>query len=175
MSINSSNQLWYKGHYLSCSFSIINPLCLMHATECHWNPVHPPGRQPALLREVLPATAAWYLGYTHKPLWEVDVRQREVVWEYVCVTCRLWLILSGCQGLQKTILLQCWNLDNYQTIDYPTFKQGHFSWSELLRKKFNYRQGSEWSAAVGVVFDIMSNYHSIHDLRGKTFIEAISE
>lgn len=99
----------------------------------------------------------------------------EVVWEYVCVTCRLWLILSGCQGLQKTILLQCWNLDNYQTIDYPTFKQGHFSWCELLRTKFNYRQGSEWSAAVGVVFDIMSNYHSIHDLRGKTFIEAISE
>ena len=76
MSINSSNQLWYKGHYLSCSFSVINPLCLTHATECHWNPVHPPGRQPALLREVLPATAAWYLGYTHKFLWEVEVRQK---------------------------------------------------------------------------------------------------
>lgn len=48
-----------------------------------------------------------------------------------------------------------------------TFKECHSGWSEILRIKCNYRQGSEWCAAVGVVFDIMTNNQSIHDLREK--------
>lgn len=34
----------------------------------------------------------------------------------------------------------------------------------------NYRQGSEWCIAVGVVLDIMTNYQSIHDLRVKEIL-----
>lgn len=63
-------------------------------------------------------------------------------------------------------------------------KSGHIAKNELtyIQKKAtliklrhkglnNYRQGSEWCVAVGVVFDIMTNYQSIHDLRAKEILQ----
>lgn len=57
----------------------------------------------------------------------------EVVWEYVCVTCRLRLVPSCCQCLQKTVLLQCGNLDNDQTKDYLTCKG---NWTTLVKVRY---------------------------------------
>lgn len=48
----------------------------------------------------------------------------------------------------------------------------HSSTAILVKVRYktiwcDYRQGSEWCTAVGVVFDVMTNYQSIHDLKEK--------
>lgn len=77
-SVLSAKGLWCNCWHPPSLCPVINASYLtdLHHPEHHWDPTLPPRRQPALLREVLPAIAAWYLGYTHKFLWEEDARQR---------------------------------------------------------------------------------------------------
>lgn len=54
-------------------------------------------------------------------------------------------------------------------MDYLTFKEDQVDCGKMLRMTFNYRQGSEWCIAVGLVGDVVTNYHSVNDLRRQKF------
>lgn len=131
------------------SQSLILPVQKTCSITVSQDPMH-------VLREALLATVTLYLGY--QPCESMFELPSGMGWSPPAArVCRRPFCLSA----------EIWT--------YIKKKNLHPKKATLIESRHkelnNYRQGSEWCIAVGVVFDIMTNYQSIHDLRVKEILQ----